>query len=60
MVLRCHAFSDAGAQAVAEAVRVNSTLVSLDLSHCGLTDMAGAQIALSLAANRSVCAYVHA
>jgi len=37
---------------VAQALRVNSTLMSLDLSHCGLTDMGGAQIALSLADNR--------
>ncbi|KAA6427569.1 MAG: hypothetical protein FRX49_02232 [Trebouxia sp. A1-2] len=40
-----------GAQAVAQALRANRTLISLDLSHCGLTDMGGAQIALSLAGN---------
>ena len=42
-----------GAQAIAQALRVNSTLRSLDLAQCGLTDMGGAQLALSLANNRS-------
>ena len=42
----------AGAQALAQALKSNSTLVSLGLSQCGLIDMGGAQLALSLAENR--------
>ena len=42
----------AGAQAIAQALKGNSTLISLDLSQCGLSDMGGAQLALSLADNR--------
>ena len=43
----------AGAQAIAQALKGNRTLTSLGLSQCGLTDMGGAQLALSLADNRS-------
>ena len=46
------AFVCAGAQAIAHAVKSKGTLVSLDLSQCGLTDMGGAQLALSLTDNR--------
>lgn len=47
-----------GAQAIAQALKSNSTLVSLGLSQCGLTDMGGAQLALSLADNRLCLLYL--
>lgn len=42
----------AGANTVAQALQTNRNLLTLELANCGLSDMGGAQIALSLAANR--------